>query len=409
VVSGSAAASQVDDRSGALAAVVFDSRFAGFYLSGMSMRASADYRDLAAVTSRPSFYRNWQMAGDEPPRAIDQLTVSAPIRLALFMRQGDIPVVSTSYSAQKPALGPRRQVWSGSLRQSFGERMTAYVTGYVSRGERRDAGAFLGLSIPLGASGSSTVGVQAQGGDTFGFVEASRAENQADGSLGWRARIEQGARQGLEAQAAYRGRNARVSGAVQYVDGATRGQVQVDGGIAWLGGAAAASNRLEGSFALVDVGAPDVPVLYRNQKVGRSDRNGRLLVRNLEAFDANRLSIDSQDLPLELEAAQTERVVTPMANGGAIVRFGVTKSPPAVLLTLLRPDGGFLPPGSEVVRPDGGERVIVGYDGQAFLIGVTGDLDLRVVGEDGAECTARLALGAAASEGGRHVLEAVCR
>jgi len=409
VVSASAAASHVDDRGGALAAVVFDSRFAGFYISGMSMRASAGYRDLASVTSRPSFYRNWKMAGDEPPRAIDQVTVSSPLRLAPLMRGGDAPVVSVSYSAQTPAAGPRRQVWSGSLRHTLADRVTAYVTGYASRGERRDAGAFFGVSIPLGAAGSATAGVQAQGGDTFGFVEASRAETQADGSYGWRARIEQGARQAAEVQGAYRGRNARVSGAVQYADGAARGQVQVEGAVAWLGGVSATTNRLEGSFALVEVGAPGVPVLYRNQKVGRSDRNGRLLVRNLEAFDVNRLSIDSEDLPLELEAAQTERTVTPMAGGGAIVRFGVGKSPPAVLLTLHRPDGAFVPPGAEVIRAGVAERAIVGYDGQTFLTGVTEDADLRVVLEDGAECNARLVLGAAASEGGRHVVDAVCR
>ncbi|WP_146218033.1 fimbria/pilus outer membrane usher protein [Caulobacter sp. D5] len=408
VVSGSFAASRTDDQSGALAAVVFDSRFAGFYLSGMSMRASAGYRDLAAVTSRPSFYRNWKMGGDEPPRAIDQFTVSTPLRLALLMRKGEAPVASASYSAQTAAAGLRRQVWSGSLRHTFGERLTAYLTGYVSRGEQRDTGAFLGLSVPLGSRSSSSAGVQVQGGDTTAFVEASRAETQADGTYGWRARIEQGAHQGFEGQAAYRGRNARVSAAAQYADGAVRGQLQVDGAVAWLGGVAATTNRLEGSFALVEVGAPDVPVLYQNQKVGRSDRNGRLLVRNLEAFDVNRLSIDSQDLPLELEAAQTERSVVPMANGGAIVRFGVGKSPPAVLLTLRRPDGSFVPPGAEVIRAGVAERVIVGYDGQAFLTGVSEDADLRVVVEDGNECFARLVIGAA-SEGGRHVVDAVCR
>ncbi|MBI1682935.1 fimbria/pilus outer membrane usher protein [Caulobacter hibisci] len=409
VVSASAAASHADDRTGALAAVVFDSRFAGFYVSGMSMRASAGYRDLAAVTSRPSYYRNWKMGGDDPPRAIDQLTVSAPLRLALLMRQGDAPVASVSYSAQTAASGPRRQVWSGSLRHSFGERLTAYVTGYVSKGERRDAGAFLGLSVPLGSRGSSTAGVQVQGGDTTAFVEASRAETQADGTYGWRARLEQGARQGLEVQAAYRGRGARASVAGQYAHGAVRGQLQVDGAVAWLGGAVAPTNRLEGSFALVEVGAPDVPVLYQNQKVGRSDRNGRLLVRNLEAFDVNRLSIDSQDLPLELEAAQTERSVVPMANGGAIVRFGVAKSLPAVLLTLRRPDGSFISPGAEVIRAGVAERAIVGYDGQTFLTGVTEDADLRVVVEDGGECAARLALAGAVNEGGRRVVDAVCR
>lgn len=62
-----------------------------------------------------------------------------------------------------------------------------------------------------------------------------------------------------------------------------------------------------------------------------------------------------------------------------------------------------------MIRPGGSERAIVGYDGQTFLTGVIADGDLRVVVEDGNECVARLVLGSATSEGGRHVVDAVCR
>jgi hypothetical protein len=44
-----------------------------------------------------------------------------------------------------------RAVWNGSLRQTLGRRITLYATGYASRGDRRDAGAFFGVAIPLGA------------------------------------------------------------------------------------------------------------------------------------------------------------------------------------------------------------------------------------------------------------------
>lgn len=404
----SMSASHTQDHEGALAAAVFDSRFAGVYISAMAMQASAGYRDIAAATSGKWAWRNGKLVGDLPPRAVRQLTLSAPLSLTPW-RQGDEPATfSVGYSAQETQDGMKRAVWNGSLRQTLGRRITVYATGYVSRGERHDVGAFFGLAIPLGATTSATVGVESQGDDTIGFVEASKAEDQSEGSTGWRLRVDQGASSKIQAQGAYRGRDYRVSAAAQHIDGSTRGQVQVDGGVSWLGGRPTLSNRLDGAFAIVDVGAPDVPVLFQNQKVGRSGRDGRLVVRNLSPFDQNKISIDPQNLALDLEAADTEKEVVPVAAGGVRVRFGVAKSPPSALVTLRLASGAVVPAGAEVSRAGSDERIIVGYDGQTFLTDLKPVNDLTVHLEDDATCVAHFPFSPAA-KGGPDVLEAVCR
>jgi outer membrane usher protein len=404
----SVAASQDQNRSGTLASAVFDSRFAGVYISAMALQATAGYRDLAAATSGKWAWRNGKLVADLPPRAVRQLTLSAPLALTPWRRDGEPATFSLGYSSQESQDGMKRSVWNGSLRQTLDRRITLYATGYVAQGERRDTGLFLGMAIPLGATTSTTIGAQTQGGDTVGFVEASKAEDQAEGAAAWRLRIEQGASSKIEAQGAYRGRAFRVSGAAQYIDGATRGQVQMDGAIAWLGGGAPAlANRLDGAFAVVDVGAPGVPVLFQNQKIGVSNRQGRLVVRNLSPFDHNKIAIDPQDLALDLEAADTEASVTPVDGGGLLVRFGVAKSPPSALVTLRLANGQVAPAGAEVLRAGSDERVIVGYDGQTFLTNLQPTNDLTVFLADDATCSAHFTY-VPGAKGGPDVLEALC-
>ena len=404
----SVAASHNPWHDGTLAAAVFDSRFAGIYISAMALQASSGYRDIAAATSGKWAWRRGKLVADLPSRSVRQLTLSAPLNLTVWRRDDEPATLSVGYSAQETQDRMKRTVWNGSLRQTLDRRITLYATGYVTRGDRRDAGAFFGVAIPLGATTSATVGAEVQGGDTIGFVEASKAEDQSEGSTAWRARVDQGASSRIEAQAVYRGRAYRISGAAQHIDGATRGQVQVDGAIAWLGGRPALANRLDGSFALVDVGAPNVPVLFQNQQIGRSGRDGRLVVRNLAPFDQNKIAIDPQNLALDLEAADTEQQVAPVDGGGVRVRFGVAKSPPSALVTLHLANGEVVPPGAEVSRAGSDQRVIVGYDGQTFLTNLKPANDLTVHLEDDATCVAHFAFTPSAT-GGPGVVEAVCR
>lgn len=404
----SVAGSRDGDKTGALASAVFDSRFAGVYVSAMAMQASAGYRDLAAATSGKWHWSKGQIIGDQPPRSVRQLTLSTPVALNPFRRGAEAATLSLGYTAQEGQDGMKRVVLNGSLRQTLGRRITVYATGYVARGERRDAGAFFGVAIPLGAGVATTVGAQTQGGDTVAFVEASKAEDQGVETTAWRLRVEQGASSEIEGQGVYRGRAFRVSGAAQHRDGATRGQIQLDGAVAWMDGGPTLANRLDGAFALVDVGAPNVPVLFQNQKIGRSDRHGRLVVRNLSPFDDNKIAIDPRLLALDLEADETAKWVVPFEGGGVLVRFGVAKSSPSALVTLRRPDGQVVPPGAEAVRAGSDERVIVGYDGQAFLTDLQPINDLTVHLEDDATCAAHFAF-TPNPKGGPGVVDAICR
>lgn len=97
------------------------------------------------------------------------------------------------------------------------------------------------------------------------------------------------------------------------------------GGLIYQRGTFLVSRPVQESFALVRVpGVPNVRVYASNQQVGRTDRNGNLLVANLLPYYGNPLRINDQDIPLTYDVQDVEKVVAPPSRGGAYVEFPVS-------------------------------------------------------------------------------------
>lgn len=201
----------------------------------------------------------------------------------------------------------------------------------------------------------STSGVQVQRnlpqGDGFGYLVAAtrgeRSREEAD----------------LYAQAgvgAYSLQASRIDNDMAYRVGAS-------GGVALLGSGMHLSRRIDDSFALVRVGGyPSVPVYLENQEVARTDSRGVAILPHLLPNQANAVSIQPQDLPLETQAELYRRSVTPARRGGAVVDFKVRTSRGA-LLTIVREDGTPLPSGAVVTLEGLPEEFPVARRGEAYV------------------------------------------
>ncbi len=89
----------------------------------------------------------------------------------------------------------------------------------------------------------------------------------------------------------------------------------IDGKLAW-------SRPINDSFALVDLsGIPDVRVYQNNQLMGRTDRQGRMLIPNVGAYVDNEISIKDSDIPIEYSLSEKLKYISPMARSGALVSF----------------------------------------------------------------------------------------
>ena len=100
--------------------------------------------------------------------------------------------------------------------------------------------------------------------------------------------------------------------------------IRAAGGLVGIGGNIYATRSVQDGFALVRVpGVPGVRGYASNQPVGRTDRNGNLLIPDLLPYYGNRLSIADQDVPMDRSVEATQRIVAPPFRGGALVVFPV--------------------------------------------------------------------------------------
>lgn len=101
------------------------------------------------------------------------------------------------------------------------------------------------------------------------------------------------------------------------------------GALTWVGGVFRPSRPVSDSFALVQVGALEgVQVSHNGQRIGRTDREGRILLPEINAYYDNQISIDDKDVPFNYALPGVEQYFSPPARSGSCVVFDVQKSQP---------------------------------------------------------------------------------
>jgi outer membrane usher protein len=146
------------------------------------------------------------------------------------------------------------------------------------------------------------------------------------------------------------GRSAYLSGAMTLLDGQLN-----------------STRTVNGSFAMVDVaGLADVPVYVENQLTTHTDASGRALLYNLRPYEANRISITPEDLPLDTSIAASSTIMAPPYRSGVIARFPVERVRGGTF-RLVADDGKPVPVGA-VVTLKGAQFPVV-LDGVVYVTG----------------------------------------
>jgi len=146
------------------------------------------------------------------------------------------------------------------------------------------------------------------------------------------------------------GRSAYLSGAMTFLDGQLN-----------------TTRTVNGSFAMVDVaGLADVPVYVENQLTTHTDASGRALLYNLRPYEANRISITPEDLPLDTSIAASSTIMAPPYRSGVIARFPVERIRSGTF-RLVTDDGKPLPVGAVVTLK--GVQFPVVLDGMVYVTG----------------------------------------
>ena len=264
----------------------------------------------------------------------------------------------------------RRQVSLGYTR-SVGGGATLMVTGTAQRLASATAVPATGLTIkgsllwPLTSQGTIQVHGEAAGVQVG--VQGSRSDKTLNYAL--RGGVQDGA--------------PVASGSVQWLTPATLvtatlgaqpgqvyGVVGATGRVGVLNGTAFATGTSGGAVALVQVAdIPGVRVRLEGVLVGRTDQQGRLVVAGLIPLVTNTLTIETADLPFQVQIKGNQVQVVPLPGNSVEVRFPVERRLIGIMRLVL-PSGQVVPTGAQAtLEPtlEAEQEWPVGEDGSLYL------------------------------------------
>lgn len=162
------------------------------------------------------------------------------------------------------------------------------------------------------------------------------------------------------------------------------------GSLVMMGGGLFPSRQINNSFAVVSTdGIADVPVLLQNNRIGTTNKRGLLLVTPLNAYQANKVSIDPMDLPADLRIEEVSVEATPTDRAGTLVAFNITPARSASVI-LIDGDRQPIPLGSQVKlsHKKGAPSAVIGFDGEVYLEALEEHNILEVLTPSNDVCTA---------------------
>ena len=361
-----------------------------FAFDVQSTRASGGYGDLGTLEGTPV------------ARALDRATISTSFAgnsVSMNLIQLRVPLASSvapgldPFGGVLPSASLRTEAAQVSRSVSLAWSRAVGTRGYVSLGAFQDLArrSERGITATFSMAFDSRVAVNTSGGRQRGEKVASVSMGRApdfDGGLGWALQSGKNGEQRYDqAQVQYLGSHGRAIVSTQRVGESRNTSVDVSGAIVAMDGAVIAARNVGRGFALVSGGAPDLPVLQDNRPIGRTDRNGRLLVPDLQPYAASRIAIDPSSLPSDTRIPHTVLEIVPRQNAGVVARFAIERYA-AATLTLVRADG-TVPDVGTLARLDGSElTAMVGYDGVLFIEGLRAQNRVRV-GSGKAVCEVR--------------------
>lgn len=236
------------------------------------------------------------------------------------------------------------------------------------------------LSIPLSGSINLSVSSQSVRGERAGnrnepITTALQSNLPMGEGYGYRLQTQGNQRK----DAAFFMQNNVASIALEAAQnmGATSERLSASGGIAFLGGDAFLSRRIDQSFAVARIpDYPNVRILADNQLAGRTDAEGNALITRLRAYDINVLSVDQRDVPMDAKIGAIKLEAVPYFHSGIDVTFPIERSHGATL-TIILDDGTPLPVGATVQQVGKDEHYTVGYAGEVYVVGLRSTTRLR--------------------------------
>lgn len=284
--------------------------------------------------------------------------------------------VGLALAVQQPY--DRERITTLSLNYSTALRRNWRLHAYLTKAFANSGGTTLGamLTVPIDRQTSSSTSVQWQ--DRLDFYTSVAHTPEGYSGLAWRALVGRERAPRAEAGAYYLGQHGQVSADISATQGQTNLRLGATGALLHAGGRAFATTRFDDSAALVQVpGYAGVGIGVGGRLDSVTDGEGYVFVPRLGAYQANRIQLDPNALPISAEIDSIEAEAVPPWRSVAKVVFPV-RGGRGALIRIELDDGEPAPPGA-TVRIDGEPRdFYVARRGEAYVTGLKDSNQLRL-------------------------------
>ncbi len=277
--------------------------------------------------------------------------------------------LALSYIWRKTWEGEENRVFSASYSLRVGRSAQLGLYALRSLGDARQTSLGMILSLVFDERTSGSLDYSAAGSLRQGSVQVQRSLPAGEG-YGYRLLAGLGDADRQQASGVWQTAQGTLTAEAAHAWGQTAYRAGISGGVATAGGGVFFSRRIDDSFAIVKVGDyAGVRVTRDNQEVGRTDRNGMILVTRLRPYQANPIGVEQADLPLDVEVDTLQLKLTPALRSGIVADFPVRRGRGASF-RLVDESGAALPPGSRVRVVGRSDEFALGYDGVGFVNGL---------------------------------------
>ncbi len=380
VVNGALAQSQMEGKPGTQYSWGYQYNNSWFSLGTQHVLRTADYGNLALVGSR----------GDSANTSYSLARRSAQYTASVSLNQ--YGSLGLAYFDIAGGSGDRTRLWNLSWSKNLWGNSSLYISASRDQ-EQGDWSGAISLVIPFGEQSSASVSYERdQQGNNNQRLYVSRAM-PTDGGFSYDAAwANQGGNSGDYRQASLRYRNNKIdTSAGFYGDNDNTTQwADFTGSVVLMDNRVFAANDINDAFVVVKTDYPDVTVRYENQSMGRTDKQGYLLVPSISSYYGAKYDIDTLDLPADRTAPKVEQRFAVKRKSGYLLNFPVERLR-AASVVLHDKQGQPLPISSQVLRPNQGTEYI-GWDGIVWMENLSAENPIHVVTPDGRSCDTTLTI-----------------
>lgn len=380
VVNGALAQSQMDGNPGTQYSWGYQYNNSWFSLGTQHIIRSVDFGNLALVGSR----------GDSANTSYSLARRSAQYTASVSL--SDYGSLGLAYFDISGGNGDRTRLLNLSWSKNLWDNSSLYISASRDQDQGNWSGA-ISLIIPFGEQSSASVSTERdQEGNNSQRLYVSRAM-PTDGGFSWDAAwANQGSDSGDYRQASLRYRNNKIdTSAGFYGDNDNTTQwADFTGSVVLMDNRVFAANDINDAFVVVKTDYPDVTVRYENQTMGRTDKQGYLLVPSISSYYGAKYDIDTLDLPADRTAPKVEQRFAVKRKSGYLLNFPVERLR-AASVVLHDSNHQPLPISSQVLRPNQATEY-VGWDGIVWMEDLGANNPIHVVTPDGRSCDTQLAI-----------------